>query len=66
MGDERIMTRTMRRMRGLIALAASAAIAAMIHYGFASPYPQLKIAYIICVAVALWGLIDIVRSLAKS
>ena len=66
MGDERIKTRAKRRIRGLIALAASAAIAAMIHYGFASPYPQLKIAYIVCVGVALWGFIDIVRSLAKS
>jgi len=50
----------------LIALAASAAIAALIHYGIASPYPDLKIAYLIAVGVALWGFIDIVRSLAES
>ncbi len=60
------MTRAQRRTRGLIALAASAAIATLIHYGIASPYPDLKIAYLISVGVALWGFIDIVRSLAES
>ena len=60
------MTRARRRTRGLIALAASAAIAALIHYGIASPNPDLKIAYLISVGVALWGIIDIVRSLPES
>ena len=41
------MTRAKRRTRGLIALAASVAIAALIHYGIASPYPDLKTAYLI-------------------
>ncbi len=60
------MTRAKRRTRGLIALAASAAIAALIHYKIAIPYPGMKIAYLICVGVALWGFIDIVRSLVES
>lgn len=60
------MTRTRRRTRGLIVLATSAAIAALMYYGAASPYPDLKIAYLICAGVALWGFIDIDRSLMES
>jgi len=59
------MTQTKRRTRGLIALIASAAIALLIHYGLTIPYPNLKAAYLISVGVALWGFIDIVRSLTN-
>jgi len=60
------MTQAKRRTRGLIALVASAAIALVIHDGLVIPYPKMRAAYLISVGVALWGLIDIVRSLAKA
>ena len=59
------MTGTKQRTRGLIALVASAGIAVLIHSGVAIPYPDLKAAYLISAGVALWGLIDLGRSLGK-
>ncbi len=55
-----------RRIRGLVALAASGVIAALTYVGLATPYPELKIAYLICVGVGVWVLIDIVWSLGAA
>jgi type IV secretory pathway protease TraF len=60
------MTPTKRRIRGVIALVAAAGIALLIHYSIAMPYPNLKAAYLISVGVALWGVIDLFRSLAEA
>jgi len=60
------MTAAKRRTRGLIALVASAGIALLIHYSIATPYPNLKATYLISIAAALWGFIDIGRSLTKA
>jgi hypothetical protein len=54
------------RGRGLVALAASGVIAALMYFGLATPYPELKIAYLICVGVGVWGLIGIVWSLGAA
>lgn len=56
------MTRVRRRTRGLVALAVSGLIAALIYFGVATPYPELRTAYLICVGVGVWGLIDIAWS----
>ena len=60
------MTRVKRRTRGIVALAASGVIAALIYFGAATPYPELKTAYLICVGVGVWGFIDIISSLGAA
>jgi hypothetical protein len=60
------MTRVKRRTRGLVAVAVSGVIAALIHFGAAAPHPDLRIAYLICVGVGVWGLIDIAWSLGEA
>lgn len=57
------MTPGKRRTRGFVAIAVSGAIAALIYFGFAKPHPELGTAYLICVGVGVWGLIDIAWSL---
>jgi drug/metabolite transporter (DMT)-like permease len=59
------MTRTKRRTRGFIAVAVSGTIAALIYSGFVTPHPEVQIAYLLCVGVALWGLIDIAWSFGQ-
>lgn len=51
---------------GLVALAASGLIGALIYFGLATPYPDLQIAYLICVGVGVWGLIDMAWSLGEA
>jgi hypothetical protein len=41
-------------------------IAALIYFGAATPFPDLKSAYLICVGVAVWGFIDIIWSLGAA
>ena len=60
------MTWNRRRTRGLVAVAVSGAIAALIYSGVAAPHPDLRTAYLICVGVALWGSIDIAWSLGAA
>jgi len=60
------VTRVKRRTRGIVAVAASAVIAALIHFGAAAPHPDLRTAYLICVGVGVWGLIDIAWSLGEA
>jgi hypothetical protein len=60
------MTRSKGRTRGLVAVGASGTIATLIHTGVASPYPDLRIAYLLCIAVGVWGLIEIVWSLGTA
>lgn len=57
------MNRVKRRTRGLVAVAVSGVIAALIDSGVAAPHPDLRTAYLICVGVGVWGLIDIAWSL---
>lgn len=60
------MTRVKRRTRGFVAVAVSGIIAALIHLGAAAPHPDLRTAYLICVGVGVWGLIDIAWSLGAA
>lgn len=60
------MIRMKRRTRGLIAVAVSGAIAALIYSGVASPHPDLRTAYLVCVGVGVWGLIDIAWSMGAA
>ncbi len=60
------MTREKRRTRGAVAVAVSGAIASLIYFGLATPHPELRTAYLICVGVGLWGLIDIAWSLGAA
>jgi len=56
-----------RRFRfGIIAILASATIAMLIATGAAEPYPNLRFAYFICVAVSVVGLIQRVIAVARS
>lgn len=48
-------------IRGFIAIVASVVIALLVRTGIAEPRPDLMWAYILCGAVGLWGLIEIVR-----
>jgi hypothetical protein len=50
---------------GLVALVVSATIAWLIANGIAQPYPDLKFAYLICVAVAVAGLIQLIIGVAE-
>jgi hypothetical protein len=45
---------------GLVALGASATVALLIGTGVANPYPDLEFAYILCGAVALAGLVQLI------
>ncbi len=58
--------REKRKTHGVVAVAVSGAIAALIYFGLATPHPELRAAYLICVGVGLWGLIDIARSLGAA
>jgi multidrug transporter EmrE-like cation transporter len=60
------MTRVKRRTRGVVAVAVSGVIAALIYFGVATPHPELRTAYLICVGVGVWGLIDIAWSLGAA
>lgn len=44
----------------LVAILASVVIAALIARGAINPYPNLKLAYLICVAVGVFGFIQLV------
>lgn len=50
--------------RGLIALGAASAIQLLIEHGWVQPWPDRTTATLISTAVALWGVIDLVRSMA--
>ena len=65
-GDEATARRIARTriVRGTVAIVASAVVATLIATGVAKPWPNLDIAYFAAAAVAVWGLIDIVRGLA--
>jgi hypothetical protein len=52
-----------RFIRGVVAIGASAVVATLIATGVARPWPNLETAYFAAAAVAVWGLIDIVRGL---
>lgn len=60
------MTQVKRRTRGLLAIAVSGVIAALIYSGVATPHPDMRTAYLICVGVGVWGLIDIAWSLGAA
>jgi len=56
-----------RRLRfGFVAVLASATISIMIATGVAAPYPNLRFAYFLCVAVGVAGLIHLIIALAVS
>lgn len=44
----------------LVAILASVVIATLIARGAVTPYPNLQLAYLICVAVGVFGLIQLV------
>jgi hypothetical protein len=53
-----------RRLQfAVTAILVSAAIAALLATGFAEPSPNLKVAYFVCVAVGVVGLIQLVVAL---
>ena len=52
-----------RLIRGIVAIGAAAAIFLLISSGIAEPSPDLQFAYFGCGAVAVWGLIDLVRAM---
>ena len=45
---------------GVVAILVSATIAILIATGMARPYPDLKFAYLICAAVGVFGLIQLI------
>ena len=49
----------------LVAIRASVVIATLIARGAVTPYPNLKLAYLICVAVGLFGLIQLVIAISS-
>ena len=53
-----------RVLFGIVALLASAAIAILIATGLAEPYPNLRFAYLLCVAVGVVGLIQLIVAVA--
>ena len=56
-----------RRVRfGAVAVLASATIAILIATGVAEPYPNLRFAYFLCVAVGVFGLIQLIVASAGS
>ena len=57
--------RSHRQLRfGVIAVVASATVATLIATGVAEPYPDLRMAYLICVAVAVFGLVQLIVGIA--
>ena len=60
--DRRKKAKT-RLIRGIVAIGASVSIFLLISSGLAEPWPNLRFAYIGCTAVAIWGLIDLVRAM---
>lgn len=55
-----------RRLQvALVAILASVAIATLIATGAAKPYPNLKFAYFICVAVGVFGLVQLVVAITS-
>ncbi|UTW66332.1 hypothetical protein KFE94_17030 [bacterium SCSIO 12643] len=55
------MTISKLRLRGIWAVTASVVIAALIKSGIAQPYPNEMFAYLTCIGVGVWGLIDFIR-----
>jgi len=53
-----------RFLFGIVALLASSAIAILISTGAAEPYPNLKFAYLLCVAVGVFGLVQLIVAVA--
>lgn len=55
-----------RRLRvALVAIVTSAVIATLIATGAANPHPNLKFAYLICAAVGMFGLIQLVLAITS-
>lgn len=50
---------------GLVAILASAVIATLAAAGAVNPYPNLKLAYLLCVTVGVFGLIQLVIALTS-
>jgi len=60
-------SRLRRRLRfGIVAILASSTIATLIATGLARPHPSLEFAYLICVAVGIFGLIQLILAIAGS
>lgn len=49
----------------LVAIVASGVIATLLAAGAVNPYPTLKLAYLLCVAVGVFGLIQLVIALTS-
>ncbi len=60
--ERRKKTRT-RLIRGIVAIGASSVVFLLISSGIAEPWPNQRLAYVGCAAVAVWGLTDLVRAL---
>lgn len=62
----RSASRSPRRVvYGLLAPAVSATIALLIANGVAEPYPNLRLAYLICVAVGVSGLVQLIIGITE-
>ena len=53
-----------RVLFGMVALLASATIAILISTGVAEPYPNPRFAYLLCAAVGVFGLIQLMVVIA--
>jgi len=54
-----------RRLRfGILAVLASATIAILIATGTAEPFPNLRFAFLLCIAVGVVGLIQLILAVA--
>lgn len=49
----------------LVAILTSVVIAALVARGVVNPYPNVKLAYLICVAVGVFGLMQLVIAIAS-
>lgn len=56
-----MITITKIRLRGILGITISVIIASLIKTGVAQPYPSEMVAYLACVGVGVWGLIDFIR-----
>lgn len=54
-----------RLIFGVTAPLVSAAIAILIATGVAEPYPNLRVAYLLCVAVGVVGLVQFVLAIVE-
>lgn len=54
-----------RLIFGIVAPLISATVAILIATGVAKPYPNLMIAYLICVAIGVFGLIQFIIAIAE-